>query len=165
MLAALGSFWVADRAGAGLARCQQHRLDARERTSTGTGEGERVLVIGDSWSVGLGQDDFSRSWPSRLAGEVHVAAGGRLLAADDLGQRRLPAAVGAEQGQDRALGDGEVDAAEHLDPAVRRVQVDHLEDRDAAYRAPPETAGICWVCSTAGMSVSVWSGPASSSSE
>ena len=72
MLAALGSFWVADRAGAGLARCQQHRLDARERTSIVTGEGERVLVIGDSWSVGLGQDDVSRSWPSRLAGEVHV---------------------------------------------------------------------------------------------
>jgi acyl-CoA thioesterase-1 len=73
MLAALGSFWVADRAGAGLARCQQHRLDARERTGIVTGEGERVLVIGDSWSVGLGQDDVSRSWPSRLAGEVHVA--------------------------------------------------------------------------------------------
>jgi acyl-CoA thioesterase-1 len=73
LLAALVSFYVADRAGAGPARCQQHRADARDRTAIVTGEGERVLVIGDSWSVGLGQDDFSRSWPSRLAGEVHVA--------------------------------------------------------------------------------------------
>jgi acyl-CoA thioesterase-1 len=38
-----------------------------------TGSGERVLVIGDSWSVGLGLDDLSRSWASRLPGQVHVS--------------------------------------------------------------------------------------------
>ena len=36
-------------------------------------EGVSTLVIGDSWSVGLGLDDLARSWPSQLAGEVRVA--------------------------------------------------------------------------------------------
>ncbi|MDR7253448.1 acyl-CoA thioesterase-1 [Nocardioides sp. BE266] len=73
LLAALMAFYVAGRAGAGPARCQQHREDSRERAGIVTGEGEPVLVIGDSWSVGLGQDDLSRSWASELPGEVHVA--------------------------------------------------------------------------------------------
>ncbi|KRE93884.1 hypothetical protein ASG76_10700 [Nocardioides sp. Soil774] len=73
VLAALMAFYVDDRAGAGLARCQQHRADARERASIVTGSGERVLVIGDSWSVGLGQDDLGASWARDLPGEVHVA--------------------------------------------------------------------------------------------
>jgi acyl-CoA thioesterase I len=72
LLAALVAFYVADRAGAGPARCQQHRVDARERAAVVTGEGERILVIGDSWSVGLGQDDLRRSWAAELPGEVHV---------------------------------------------------------------------------------------------
>jgi len=73
LLAAFMAFYVADRAGAGATRCQQHRLDARERTALVTGEGARTLVIGDSWSVGLGQDDLGLSWARQLAGEVHVA--------------------------------------------------------------------------------------------
>lgn len=73
VLAAVMAFYVADTADAGQTRCRDHRSDARERAAIVTGEGSRVLVIGDSWSVGLGQDDLARSWPSRLAGEVHVA--------------------------------------------------------------------------------------------
>ena len=73
LLAALLAFYAAERAGAGGTRCQQHRVDARERTSVVTGSGERVLVIGDSWSVGLGQDDLVDSWAAQLPGEVHVA--------------------------------------------------------------------------------------------
>ena len=38
-----------------------------------TGSGGRVLVVGDSYSAGLGLDDPISSWPSRLAGRVHVA--------------------------------------------------------------------------------------------
>jgi len=73
LLAAFLAFYVADQAGAGPTRCQQHRLDARERTAIVTGAGSPVLVIGDSWSVGLGQDDLGVSWAARLPGEVHVA--------------------------------------------------------------------------------------------
>ena len=73
LLAALMAFYAADRAGAGATRCQQHRIDARDRAHLVTGEGSPVLVIGDSWSVGLGQDDLGSSWAGRLPGEVHVA--------------------------------------------------------------------------------------------
>ena len=73
LLAALMAFYVADRADADPTRCQQHRLDARERASIVTGEGSPVLVIGDSWSIGLGQDDLGASWAGRLPGKVHVA--------------------------------------------------------------------------------------------
>lgn len=73
LLAAFLAFWVADRAGAGATRCQQHRLDAGERAALVTGEGARTLVIGDSWSVGLGQEDLVLSWARQLPGEVHVS--------------------------------------------------------------------------------------------
>jgi acyl-CoA thioesterase-1 len=72
LLAALMAFYVADIADAGPTRCQQHRIDARERASVVTGEGAPVLVIGDSWAVGLGQDELVSSWAARLPGEVHV---------------------------------------------------------------------------------------------
>ena len=43
-------------------------------------------------------------------------------------ERRLPRAVGAEDDHHLALADGEVDAVEHLDGAVARVDVGHLEE-------------------------------------
>ncbi len=42
--------------------------NAREAGVAG-GSGPRVLVIGDSWSVGLGLADPSRSWPAQLSGD------------------------------------------------------------------------------------------------
>jgi acyl-CoA thioesterase-1 len=73
LLAALLAFYVADVADAGPTRCQQHRIDARERAAVVTGRGAPVLVIGDSWSVGLGQVVLAESWAARLPGEVHVS--------------------------------------------------------------------------------------------
>jgi acyl-CoA thioesterase-1 len=99
------AFYVAGRAGAGPARCQQHRVDSRDRAAIVTGEGERVLVIGDSWSVGLGQDDLVRSWAARLPGEVHVAGfsgSGFSARASGCGQvsfhDRAPTALGVRPG-------------------------------------------------------------------
>ena len=46
-----------------------------------------------------------------------------------LQQRRLAGAVGAEQGDDLALGQLEVDAEEHLHRPVAHVEVAHDEDR------------------------------------
>lgn len=75
LLGAFLSVRIADRAGAELARCQQHRSDARERAASDAGERAATLVIGDSWSVGLGLDDLTGSWPSQLgpSDEVRVA--------------------------------------------------------------------------------------------
>jgi acyl-CoA thioesterase-1 len=51
-------------------RCARFTVasDAREASVVG-GSGPRVLVIGDSWSVGLGLADPHRSWPQQLTGE------------------------------------------------------------------------------------------------
>lgn len=62
---------VTTRAGADSDRCTDLRLAARERAALVTGTGDEVLVIGDSYSVGLGVR-ASESWPTRLPGRVHV---------------------------------------------------------------------------------------------
>lgn len=50
------------------------RLEAQSltREHLATGHGARVVVIGDSYSVGLGLRRPETSWPSRLPGQVHV---------------------------------------------------------------------------------------------
>lgn len=64
---------VAGRAGADADRCERFAADSRARAAQDTGTGRRVVVIGDSWSVGLGLERAAGSWPSRLPGAVHVA--------------------------------------------------------------------------------------------
>ena len=60
--------------GAGAERCDRFAQASTARAQRDTaGQGPRVVVIGDSYSVGLGLDRPDRSWPSRLPGPVHVA--------------------------------------------------------------------------------------------
>ena len=70
-LSALGV--LAARANAHQSRCEQFAAASVKRGAMVTGAGERVVVIGDSWSAGLGLDHPAQSWPSRLPGRVHVA--------------------------------------------------------------------------------------------
>ena len=56
-------------------RCAKNSNDAARRAATDTGVESvagRITVIGDSYSVGLGQADLATSWPSMLPGRVHV---------------------------------------------------------------------------------------------
>jgi acyl-CoA thioesterase-1 len=64
---------IAERASAHQSRCEQFAAASARRAGMVTGSGERVVVIGDSWSAGLGLDHPVQSWPSRLPGRVHVA--------------------------------------------------------------------------------------------
>ncbi|MDF1605698.1 SGNH/GDSL hydrolase family protein [Nocardioides sp. YIM 152315] len=74
VLAAALTVLVGVRAiGSDPTRCERFVDDSRARAATDTGTGQRVVVIGDSWSAGLGLDRAAGSWPSRLAGAVHVA--------------------------------------------------------------------------------------------
>jgi acyl-CoA thioesterase-1 len=73
LLATLAVGWVTGRAGAGEARCDRFASDSVARAAEVTGDGDDVLVIGDSYSAGLGLDRPVDSWPSRLPGTVHVA--------------------------------------------------------------------------------------------
>jgi len=59
--------------GGGPSRCERFGSDAQARAAVVTGRGDRVVVIGDSWSAGLGLPHPARSWPRRLSGRVHVA--------------------------------------------------------------------------------------------
>ena len=52
--------------------------------------------------------------------------------ADRLEQRRLAGAVGAEQRDDLALADLDVDAEQHLHPVVRHVEPAHGQQRAVA---------------------------------
>lgn len=58
--------------GANAERCAQFSFQSQVRERLVTGHGRRVVVIGDSYSVGLGLHDPQTSWPSRLPGRVHV---------------------------------------------------------------------------------------------
>jgi len=73
LLTALMAFHVAHRAGAGEERCRAHRADAGQRADLAVGARPRTVVLGDSWSVGLGLRDLGDSWPSRLPGQPEVA--------------------------------------------------------------------------------------------
>ena len=61
------------RAGAAGNRCDRYAAQSRARAASVTGAGARVVVIGDSWSAGLGLGHPADSWASRLPGAVHVA--------------------------------------------------------------------------------------------
>ncbi len=64
---------IAARASAHQSKCERFSAASIKRAAMVTGSGERVVVIGDSWSAGLGLDQPAKSWPSRLPGRVHVA--------------------------------------------------------------------------------------------
>lgn len=64
---------AAGRAGADGDRCERFAAASADRARSEAGTGARTVVIGDSWSAGLGLDRPDGSWPSRLSGTVHVA--------------------------------------------------------------------------------------------
>ncbi len=53
--------------------CARFANASATRAAEDTGAGAPVVVIGDSYSVGLGLDRPARSWPAELDGRVHVA--------------------------------------------------------------------------------------------
>jgi acyl-CoA thioesterase-1 len=58
--------------GADAERCARFATQSQVRERLVTGHGERIAVIGDSYSVGLGLRDPASSWPSRLPGRTEV---------------------------------------------------------------------------------------------
>jgi acyl-CoA thioesterase I len=72
LLATLTVLLSGGATGADAERCARFAVQSQVRERLVSGHGQRVVVIGDSYSVGLGLRDPDRSWPSRLAGRVHV---------------------------------------------------------------------------------------------
>lgn len=73
VLAVLLTFWLSETSSADVDRCARFESVAASRLAADVGAGERVVVIGDSYSVGLGLTRTADSWPSRLPGRVHVS--------------------------------------------------------------------------------------------
>lgn len=73
MVAALSVALGVRAQSADVPRCERFTADSLARAAAGHGAGARVVVIGDSWSAGLGLDRPTSSWPSRLPGAVQVA--------------------------------------------------------------------------------------------
>jgi acyl-CoA thioesterase I len=73
LVALVATGLVAARASAHQSKCERFAAASVQRAAQVTGSGERVVVIGDSWSAGLGLDRPVESWPSRLPGRIHVA--------------------------------------------------------------------------------------------
>jgi acyl-CoA thioesterase-1 len=58
--------------GSSREHCSRLAVQSQARERIVTGRGQQVVVIGDSYSVGLGLRSPETSWPSRLPGRVHV---------------------------------------------------------------------------------------------
>lgn len=58
--------------GADAERCARFSMQSQARERLVTGHGRRIVVIGDSYAVGLGLHTPQASWPSELPGRVHV---------------------------------------------------------------------------------------------
>lgn len=122
--ASLLTLWLSDASSAGVDRCAHFEQVAAARLSADVGTGQRVVVIGDSYSVGLGLDRAADSWPSRLPGRIHVsgfsgsgfsdrASGcGRVSFAD-----RAPRAV--RNGADLVVVEGGLNDVDRTDAEIR----------------------------------------------
>lgn len=124
LVASLLVVHVAGRAGADVDRCERFASDSRARAAIATGSGSRVVVIGDSWSAGLGLDRLAGSWPSRLDGHVQVAGfSGSGFSADAGSCRRVSFAVRAPAavrgGADLVVVEGGLNDFDETDADIR----------------------------------------------
>lgn len=123
LAATLVTVWLSNANGAGEQLCDRFARTAAARAERDTGEGRRVVVIGDSYSVGLGLEQPAASWPSRLPGRVHVAGfsgSGFSLRASGCGKvsfadRAAAAVVSAEL----VVVEGGLNDFDHTDTEIR----------------------------------------------
>lgn len=124
LVAGLLSVHLAERAGgADPSRCERFAAASVERARQVTGTGDRVVVIGDSYSVGLGLRAPTAAWPSRLPGSIHVAGfsgSGFSERASDCGRvsyaDRAPAALAG--GADLVVVEGGLNDYDQTDAAI-----------------------------------------------
>jgi acyl-CoA thioesterase-1 len=134
---------------AAAALCDRQRADSRERAAEDTGQGEQVVVIGDSWTVGFGPETAEELWPSRLPGRVHVAgwsgsgfSAGASACAEAQYAERAPAAVGGGPASGTALVVVQGGINDHDQPAAEiaagtRRLLDRLAGHEVLVVGPP----------------------------
>lgn len=147
LLAAVLVLQLAERArGTGGTRCERFAAASTERAGMVAGRGRDVVVIGDSWSAGLGLDEIGGSWPSRLDGRVRVAGfsgSGFSAGASGCGPQVSFAARAAgalRGGADLVVVEGGLNDVDQSDAAIRvgfRRLMDRLADSGAGPGAAP----------------------------
>jgi len=126
-------------------RCGRLAMQSQVRERLVTGHGPRIVVIGDSYSVGLGLRDPATSWPSRLPGRVDVYGfSGSGFSAHASGcphveyADRAPYALG--EGADLVVVEGGLNDTDQPDSAVRsgfRSLISELGGRPVIVVGPP----------------------------
>ena len=125
LVTALLAVHLATRArGADDSRCERFETASGARAQVVTGSGARVVVVGDSYSAGLGLDAPGDSWPARLDGTVHVAgfsgsgfsAGASECVGVSFGER---AAEAVRRGADLVVVEGGLNDYDQPEDAIR----------------------------------------------
>lgn len=142
LLAAVLTVWAADRAQSDDA-CAQFAAQSAERERLVIGAGRRVVVVGDSWSAGLGLREPGRSWPSLLEGRVQVfgfsGSGFSATASPCLGTSFAERARRAVRGADLVVVQGGLNDHDQPTAAVRdgvRRLLRVVGDRDVVLVGP-----------------------------
>ena len=131
--------------GADAQQCARFAYQSEIRERLVTGHGQRVVVIGDSYSVGLGLRHPQTSWPSRLSGRVHVYGfSGSGFSAHASGCRKVSYAVRAPHalrgGADLVVVEGGLNDYDQPQSAVRngfRALMSQLHGRRVLVVGPP----------------------------
>jgi acyl-CoA thioesterase I len=157
LLATLTVLLSGGATGADAELCARLAVQSQVRERLVSGHGQRVVVIGDSYSVGLGLRDPERSWPSRLPGRVHVFgfsgsgfSPGASECPDVAYDVRGPHALSA--GADLVVVEGGLNDTDQPESEVRagfRALMGELHGRHVVIVGPPaapaRAAGARWV--------------------
>jgi len=122
-LALAGLVALRGRASAsGAAQCHRFAAEHASRLTRVVGSGRRVVVIGDSWSVGYKLTDPDRGWPSRLPGRVRVdgfSGSGFSAQASECGAVSYATRAGTARGAELVVVEGGLNDYDQSYAAVR----------------------------------------------
>jgi acyl-CoA thioesterase-1 len=139
----VGVVMLRGRASASAAsHCHGFRVEHAARLRQVSGSGRRVVVIGDSWSVGYKLTDPDRSWPSRLPGRVWVdgfSGSGFSANASACGLVSYATRAGTARNADLVVVEGGLNDYDQTYAAVRsgfRLLMSRLKGRDVVVVGP-----------------------------
>lgn len=129
-------------------KCAAYQRRSVARAALVTGEGRRIVVLGDSWAVGGHKVGGTRTWPVHLPGEVHVAGfPGSAYSQRDAGAcggvsfaDRAPGALAG--GADLVVVEGGLNDANRSGREIRagfEALMERLAGYDVVVLAPPPT--------------------------
>jgi acyl-CoA thioesterase-1 len=124
------------------AHCHRFSVEHATQLKRVVGTGRRVVVIGDSWSVGYKLRNPNRGWPSRLPGRVRVdgfSGSGFSAHASPCGSVSYATRARTARGADLVVVEGGLNDFDQSYAAVRsgfRLLMSRLQGRDVVVVGP-----------------------------